>query len=223
MLVSHSKKFVFIKTSKTAGTSVEMYFEPYCLPDESTKITEDRDELICSAGIIGGRGNGVCDNLHSHMPAKSIKELITDKQWDQYLKFTIVRNPFDRLVSRYFFNRKVKDAINIGDWKRQYVINDFRLFAQDSYYPLLGQITLGPNLVVDKVIRYESLQEGIAEVCELLNVEFDATKIPHLKSGIRDKSFDIKALYDTATIRAVEEKYNREIDLFHYTFESLLE
>jgi hypothetical protein len=31
MLVSHLKKFIFTKTKKTAGTSVESVFEPYCM------------------------------------------------------------------------------------------------------------------------------------------------------------------------------------------------
>jgi hypothetical protein len=29
MLVSHRKKFIFVKTGKTAGTSVEVFFEKY--------------------------------------------------------------------------------------------------------------------------------------------------------------------------------------------------
>ena len=32
MLVSHSKKFIFLKTMKTAGASVEIYLERYCVP-----------------------------------------------------------------------------------------------------------------------------------------------------------------------------------------------
>ena len=31
MLVSHQKKFIFTKTKKTEGTSVESFFEPYCV------------------------------------------------------------------------------------------------------------------------------------------------------------------------------------------------
>ena len=31
MLISHRKKFIFTKTKKTAGTSVESVFETYCI------------------------------------------------------------------------------------------------------------------------------------------------------------------------------------------------
>lgn len=33
MLISHRKRFIFTKTAKTAGTSVESYFEQYCMPE----------------------------------------------------------------------------------------------------------------------------------------------------------------------------------------------
>ena len=32
MLVSHARKFIYTKTLKTAGTSVEVFLEPYCRP-----------------------------------------------------------------------------------------------------------------------------------------------------------------------------------------------
>jgi hypothetical protein len=34
MLVSHQRKFIYTKTVKTAGSSVESYFEPYCISPE---------------------------------------------------------------------------------------------------------------------------------------------------------------------------------------------
>ena len=42
MLVSHKSQFIFTKTARTAGISVEMLFEPFCLADENEFLTEAR-------------------------------------------------------------------------------------------------------------------------------------------------------------------------------------
>ena len=35
MLISHICRFIYLKTRKTAGTSVEIYFEPFCVDPKS--------------------------------------------------------------------------------------------------------------------------------------------------------------------------------------------
>ena len=42
-LVSHDQRFIFLKTRKTAGSSIESYLMPWCLPPGVT---------ISSAGLI---------------------------------------------------------------------------------------------------------------------------------------------------------------------------
>lgn len=59
MLLSHSKRFIYLKTGKTAGTSVEIFFQPYCLPEEHIchhTPTHTMEETISEAGIVGYRG-----------------------------------------------------------------------------------------------------------------------------------------------------------------------
>ena len=56
MLVSHRYKFIFTKTVKTAGTSIESYFEKYCMPEGEWKESHNREEYVSETGIIGYRG-----------------------------------------------------------------------------------------------------------------------------------------------------------------------
>jgi len=46
MLVSHRYRFIYTKTIKTGGTSVESYFEPYCMADGEWTESQKRDEYI---------------------------------------------------------------------------------------------------------------------------------------------------------------------------------
>ena len=49
MLVSHDYRFIFIKTKKTAGSSLETYLKPYC---ENGIVGKKLDEKHTTAGEI---------------------------------------------------------------------------------------------------------------------------------------------------------------------------
>ena len=56
VLISHRYKFIYIKNYKVAGTSVEAYFEKYCLdPSNNYKLTHSRKQSISEYGIVGNR------------------------------------------------------------------------------------------------------------------------------------------------------------------------
>ena len=115
MIISHRKRFIFIKTVKTAGTSVESYFEKYCMPEGEWKKSHSRKEHVTEDGIIGFRGTNADQcNWYNHMPAQRVYTQIGKEIWDQYFKFTIVRNPFDKLISGFFmFERKKQNYSTI--------------------------------------------------------------------------------------------------------------
>ena len=58
MLISHRKKFIYAKTSKTASTSLKVYFEPYCFEEGKweTQRTFPQDMHENEFGIVGSRG-----------------------------------------------------------------------------------------------------------------------------------------------------------------------
>jgi hypothetical protein len=103
MLVSHRKQFIYTKTVKTAGTTVEAYFEKYCLPEGEWRLSHARDEYAGPTGVVGYRGlNPQGKQWYHHMPARAIKRRVGDDVWNSYFKFSVVRNPFDKLVSPEF-------------------------------------------------------------------------------------------------------------------------
>ena len=102
MLISHRKRFIFIKTVKTAGTSVESYFEKYCMPEGEWQEAHTRDEYVSEEGIIGYRGPDASSSTwYNHMSAQKLLDLAGRDIWDSYFKFTVIRNPFDKLISAF--------------------------------------------------------------------------------------------------------------------------
>ncbi len=104
MLVSHRKHFIFTKTTKTAVTSIESYFEPYCMADGEWQKSHLRDEYVSEFGIIGYRGPDPSNStFYHHLSAMEIRDLIGEDIWNSYFKFTVIRNPFDKLISAFWF------------------------------------------------------------------------------------------------------------------------
>ena len=104
MLISHQYRFIFIKTVKTAGTSVEAFLEPYCCPPGHV-VQHWTPTLVSDFGVVGQRWpNNDRDNLgyYNHMPASAVKSIFP--HFDKYSKVTVVRDPYDRAISYFHFS-----------------------------------------------------------------------------------------------------------------------
>ena len=51
MLISHKYKFIYLKTIKTASTSVEAYFERFCMPENDYELSHDREVYESNFGV----------------------------------------------------------------------------------------------------------------------------------------------------------------------------
>ena len=232
MLVSHRKKFIFVKTSKTAGTSVESFFEPWCMPEGEWEQSHAREETVTEAGIIGRRSADISGaEWHGHMFAEQIREKLGQEMWDAYFKFTVVRNPFDRMISRFFmqvaqlagkgWNRRVKSWWQFDNrllpMIRRSDVTRFRNWVRrggrmrgSEIYRIDGQSE------VDFFIRYENLENDIREVCKRLDIEFGQGSLPRFKSGFRNRAIPVRDFYDRSTREHVEREHAWEIECFGY-------
>ena len=70
MIISHEHKFIFLKTKKTAGTSIELALSQLCGPDDVIPPITDSDEALRAEGsgpaiggcMAGGRAHGRCSS-----------------------------------------------------------------------------------------------------------------------------------------------------------------
>ncbi len=236
MLISHRKQFIFTKTIKTAGTSVESYFSKYCMPDGEWQESHVSDEYVSETGIIGRRGfNQSGSTWYHHMSAKQIRDLIGQEMWNDYFKFTIIRNPFDKLISKFFFlerkkknygyaqrfntlvNRLLNTAEPIDRVEGKTEIERFRSWLrkggkisdQDKYL-------IDDDECVDYFIRFENLHQGIKHVCDHLSIPFEPSRIPEFKKGARHHRIPIRDYYDDESEKIVRKLYAWELKRFAY-------
>lgn len=233
MLISHRKRFIYTKTVKTAGTSVESYFEPLCMREGEWTFSHARQESISEAGVVGLRSGEPLDLQGAlwwnHMPAKVIRALIGETIWKDYFKFCVVRNPFDAMVSAYRYFHKSRERkrglksylVTIGarlagsrgesDLKEDFEewLGTMRLPMDRNKYMIDGQFCL------DYVIRYESLADGIREVCARLDYPFEPERIPHLKHTEKPKR-PLSDFYSEASAALIERAFDFELNHFGY-------
>lgn len=211
MLVSHRRRFVYAKTAKTAGTSVEIYFEPWCLPEGEWTFSHARAEYVGDSGIIGYRGAGAEGRRwFHHMPARAIRDGIGQQRWDSYFKFAVIRNPFDKLVSGYFFAcRPEGDKGALIDGFRQWVLGGGEIMDRHTY-------TIDGEICLDFFIRFEALEQGLQSVCSRLSLPWEPSRLRALKTQFRQREIRLDEFYDAATAAVVEEKYAMELAHFGY-------
>jgi hypothetical protein len=233
LLVSHKKKFIFLKTAKTAGTSVEIFFEEFCVAEPiSYEIGQERtNPIVSDIGIVGARRGrklkigkifgGFHSKFYNHKPAKSLRRALGRKIWDDYFKFTIVRNPFDQLVSKFWYkNNSRRDELIAKGFDE--VKAEFKtwLFSQKLGNSRIFLIDGEP--AVDYFIRYESLEQGVLEVCSYLGIDKDVSELQTFKGGIRPKSDEFSAFadyYDAASEEYVNQTFSWEIERFGYSLD----
>lgn len=225
MLVSHRYRFIYTKTLKTASTSVESYFERFCMPEGAWEQVHARDEYESPDGIIGFRGADMPSNTKwwNHMPAADIRKHLGDKVWNSYFKFCVVRNPYEKCISAFeHFGKdnptKTSSILvqlrtrGMSDEQRQF-FNYLRHSApidRDKY-------TLNGKFCLDDVIRFESLEAEIKRVCKHLGLPFEPALLPTFKSEYRRSSATIEELFTPAAMRQVQKRYAYEIKRFGYS------
>lgn len=235
MIISHTHKFIFIKSEKTAGTSVESALSRYCSGDDIvTPINDYRHNRDENGDFLHQSMNAEefikldLPNLQ-HVDAATIKSMVPDEAWNTYFKFSIARNPWDRIISDFFWKNRQDPAIKPR--KRFYhylgvpfnehgqlkeLFNEFLKSDQwtnnDRFY------VIDDKLCVDHAIRYERLSEDFAEVCKKLGL--DNCTLPRLKAGLRRKNHHYSEYFDEESKAIVADLHKNDIRLLGYKFEN---
>lgn len=123
----------------------------------------------------------------THMPCDVVKQIVTSEVWNRYHKFTIVRNPWDRIESFYHWRtRHHRDPPTFEEFVAAIYANNvdrMQRYNADGF-SLIPFYKIRNATVVDSVVRFENLLPDITSVLQRIGIEFDGW-LPHNKSGVR--------------------------------------
>lgn len=199
MIVSHAHRFIFIKTKKVAGTSVEVFLSPLCGEDDTLTPIDPQE---------AGHRPRNHEGFRNHMPAVEVRERVGPRVWDRYFKFCIERNPWDKVVSEFHMQRARNDPSLT-----------FTQFIGTRRFPRNLQLySEGGTVIVDRVLRYESLEGDLAEVFRTIGVPFGGGLGVRAKGQYRDDRRHYREYYTPEQAAVVAEAMADEIALHGYVF-----
>lgn len=226
MVISHVNKFIYIKPTKVAGTSTQLYLAPLC----------SNNDIVTDTACDKKYHKGINSNQHRpHLPASGIKLLVGDADFATYFKFMNVRNPWDRTVSAFWHDHGplghedyandsfVKSIQNsISKHKLEHTIKEkFTewIYTERLPAPLHSWHSVGGESVLDDVIRYEALEQDTRRILTKLRLTIHKdVPYPKEKADYRKLKCSYTNYYNDSTCEYIAKKYYRDIMSFGYTF-----
>lgn len=223
VLVSHPSKFIYLKTRKTGGTTVEMYFERFCVPEGDFAGTESVRETVTATGIVGSRRGGKRpgDTWQNHMPAADVRRLLGAETWDRYFRFASIRNPYAAVVSQFFWKtasdypqddaafdraRRAFERFVTGSWMRR------RRWGNN-----LDVVGIGGVPQTHRLVRLEHLAEDVEAVCRHLGLPWRPDWLVHAKKTAgAPPTYPLGEFYTEETAALVRREFDWVFSTYDY-------
>lgn len=208
MIISHKHKFIYLKSTKTASTSVEIALAEYV--GENDIVTPISDEGLEKGYIHPVRNN---DGFSEHMLAQNIYAKLDKKIWESYTKIMCIRNPWDRVISQAYMKM---DRLGKSTKLVKEVV-DFISYDLIVPFPLYPWSSLGTNYdnCIDFIIKYENLEKDCEKLGKLLNLQLN---LPFAKNHWRTNRIHYSKYFDDNLRLLVNFLYQRDIYTFGYTY-----
>lgn len=229
MIICHQYRFIFLKTSKTAGTSIEIALSKFCGEgDVITPISVADEAIRREQGFPGPRNYrpplaeyslrdwGVAlgtfrrKEFYNHIPAKKAKPLVDATVWNSYFKFCFARNPWDRIISQYYWRCPTEPRPSLDEFMTRKVLE--RLDRKG-----FGIYTIRGKVAVDRICRFERLQEELEEIRAQLGLP-EPLVLPRAKGSFRADRRPYREIFDEGQRRRIADVFGRELALLGYAF-----
>jgi hypothetical protein len=213
-MLSIEYRFIFIHIPKTAGTSITSILQE--LP--ARRFVRLQELLLFPRRVRPW-------HVRRHDTALNIRSKIGDDQFARFFKFAVVRNPWDLMVSSYFWWTQKATRWSVFDEDTRVIaeMNGFCEFARSHYGAcminefrgdMLDLITdLNGRVIVDYVARFERLDDDMLEICRRIGVPYR----PLPRANFTERK-PYREYYDEETRNLIGWRFQREIALFGYEF-----
>jgi len=203
-VISVRHNFLFIHRGKSGGNSISEALLPF---SEDTKTNErevqdgvDRFDVVNPQ--FGTRKHDSLQQYRENLPAELFERLY---------KFSVLRNPYERLVSAYFSPHRVLGG-EVQDFDREQFV---KLIEHEPTLRDFLCLDASDGIVdrIDFLMRFERLEADFKMVCQ--EIGLPQVSLPHRNRGARREYRDY---FDAEARRLTEDRFGEEIELGQYHF-----
>lgn len=206
-MILHQLKIIFIHIRKTGGNSITLFLKDYVsdivLTKESKLGKIDGIEIISE---LDGKEKIKHNYLQWYF------ENYSEKIFNNYTKFAVVRNPYDRMMSYYFYKSKQKPNQKTKFERKVFIRVLFALDTQVKYLKVDGKI---PRDVI--IVKYENMIDEMSRIEKLKNMDWN--KFPQIdvsKNSILGNNKYQEFLTDELK-KLIYKKFKEDFEIFGYT------
>lgn len=228
-MYSRDHKFIYVHIPKSAGTFIKHYLlsniEDGYEENQNQQDYDDKYKTTCERAL------------------SAVVPEVPD--YKDYFKFTIVRNPFDRVVSMfsylggwkfdYFIENNIDSPMMqyVQEFRKYYAANDFdgfidyaykegniKKFHAGYYENNLDRVSLYGKVAIDKFYKMEDIKSCTSDLSERFSFEN--------KSGFNDwrqnssseykKKKSYKDYYSEYSKNFIENHFSADLNYFGYGF-----
>jgi len=167
-------------------------------------------------------GNAIGLPIKHHQTAREVIARIGRDKWDKAYKFTLVRNPWDKVVSHYEYRRKrnktalASNEIPFKEWVRKTYGPDKDPFYYNNPKAFQPQVEWLKDdegkITIDFIGKFESISEDFSRISKAIGID---AALPHLNASKRP---GYRNYYDDESREMVAQWFHEDIELFGYRF-----
>ena len=200
MIISHAYKYVFLRTRKTASTSIALYLMQNLFEEGDIAIRDYRPEFTHPNPTM------ISDvEVHYDMTALIESNIIN---LNEYKVFAVLRDPYERIISRAFYKGRCKNVFDTRKiLAKGYVDEDDRDWPQSAYFKY-------NNKVCGEIWRYDQIAKILPEFVRSYGKD-PAYPLRNLKSEFRPGWATPKAVITPDIKRKIDEVFAEDIELYN--------
>jgi hypothetical protein len=228
-MYSHDHKFIYVHIPKSAGTFIKHYLlsniEEGYKENQNQQDYDEKYHVTCERSLSA---------IAQEVP-----------EYEEYFKFTVVRNPFDRVVSMfsylggwkfdYFTENNIDSPMMpyVQEFHKYYMSNDFdgfikyayedqtiKKFHAGYYEKYLDRIKVSGKIKIDKFYKMENIESCLSSLKKTLNFKsskgFDDWRKNSSSEYKKKKKY--QDYYSSYSRSFVENHFFEDLQYFGYGF-----
>lgn len=199
MIISHAYKYVFLRTRKTASSSIALYLMQNLFEEGDISIRDYRPKFDHPKPIM------LSDvEVHRDMSTLVESNMIN---LDEYRVFAVLRDPYERIISRAFYKG---ECTNMFDARKMltkgYVDEDDRDWPQSAYFKHEGKM-------LGEVWHYDQIADTLPAFVRSYGKE-PTHPLLRLKSEFRPSWATSDTVLTPAIKQKISEVFAEDVELY---------